>query len=555
VNEPEARRRPRAARLRALFFDTSWDTFFRFVLTASLLLELVVAYRSQGFYDCDEHFQILEFMGLKLGTALPSDLPWEFRAEMRSWFQPALYYPFAKLFFALGGQEPFRLAWLLRTLSALVSWSALYVFSRCLPRFLPDGAVRRWTLVSLHFFYLVPTLGVRTGSENFSQAFLLFGIGALIEPGRLGTSLYPDALEASRARDGARLSGLTPSLWLAGLAFGLAYLARFQAAALVAGCCVWFWVFGPRRRAFLLGVGGGLALAFALGVVLDRWGYGHWVYSPWQYVRANLLEGKAASFGRSPVWGFVTLFATKLWPPFGLLWFSVFVLAAWQLPRHLLTWTVLPFVLLHHAIAHKEPRFLFPTLALSTVLGGLLVARFLAGRTVSERLLGWASVLGGALLVMDALGIGLYGLMPMNQRWTLLDELDRLSPDGYTVFMANGYAAISTCGVHPGFYWGKRHWQPYERGAPLVARDERGLAAFYGWAGTPRSVLENPFAPQCVEVEPKFWISSPLARAAWATAPLAAVARELTSYVVYRCPGTNVSSAGDAEPGHPGKSN
>jgi hypothetical protein len=517
----------------------SWRRFFRVVLTASLVLELVVAYRSQGFYNCDEHFQILEFMGLKLGTTLPSDLPWEFRAEMRSWFQPALYYPFAKLFFALGGQEPFRLAWLLRTLSALVSWAALYAFSRCLPRFMPDGAVRRWTLVALHFFYLVPTLGVRTGSENFAQAFLLFGMAALIEPGRLGTSLYPDELGASGASAGARVRTFMPSLWLAGFAFGCSFLARFQAAALVGGCCLWFWVFGRARRAFATGVAGGLVLAFAIGVVLDRWGYGHWVYSPWQYVRANLLEGKAASFGRSPVWGFVTLFATKLWPPFGLIWFSVFVLAAWQFPRHLLTWTMLPFVLLHHAIAHKEPRFLFPTLALSTVLGGLLVARALAARAFSERARHWVGVLAAALLCMNALGIGLYGLMPTNQRWTLLDELDGLAPDGYTVFQANGYAAVSTCGVHPAFYWGKRQWQPYRRGTPLVAHDARGLAAFYGWAGTPRTVLENPFAAQCAEVEPKFWISSPLARAAWATAPLAAVARELTSYVVYRCPETH----------------
>jgi hypothetical protein len=179
---------------------------------------------------------------------------------------------------------------------------------------------------------------------------------------------------------------------------------------------------------------------------------------------------------------------------------------------------------------------LFPTLALSTVLGGLFVARVLAGRGASAPPLRWAEVLGVALFIMNALGIGLYGLMPTSQRWTLLDELDRLSPDGYTVFEANGYAAVSTCGVHPAFYWGKRHWQPYRRGTPLVARDERGLAAFYGWAGTPRSVLENPFAARCVEVEPKFWISSPFARAAWATAPLTAIARELTSYVVYRCP-------------------
>ncbi|HEY3498021.1 MAG TPA: hypothetical protein VGK73_25155, partial [Polyangiaceae bacterium] len=254
------------AGLRALLEGSSWPVFVRAVLVASLLFQLLVAYRSQGFYNCDEHFQILEFMGLKLGTSQPSDLPWEFRAEIRSWLQPALYYPFAKLFFALGGEEPLRLAWFLRTLSALVSWASLYALGRCLPRFSTDGPARRWTLLALHFFYLVPTLGVRTSSENFSQAFVLFGLAALVEPGRFGTSLYPAAGESSaEAREPARVSWLTPSLWLAGASFGLSFLARYQSAALVAGCCVWFFVFGRARRALVLGVGGGLVLAMAFG--------------------------------------------------------------------------------------------------------------------------------------------------------------------------------------------------------------------------------------------------------------------------------------------------
>ncbi|HSU42433.1 MAG TPA: hypothetical protein VLJ38_22780, partial [Polyangiaceae bacterium] len=395
-------------------------------MAASLLLELLVAYRSQGFYNCDEHFQVLEFMGLKLGTTSPAELPWEFGAELRSWLQPALYYPFAKLFFALGGRDPFGLAWLLRTLSALVSFASLCAFGRCLRRFLPDGAVRRGTLLALNFFYLVPVLGVRTSSENFSQAFLLFGLAALVEPGRFGTSLYPP-LASGEERDGrerAGVSWLMPSLWLAGACFGLAFLARYQAAALVAGGALWFLLRGRAPRAFALGAGGGLVLVLLLGVVLDRWGYGHWVYAPWQYLSTNLLEDKASSFGRLPVWGFVTLFATKLWPPFGLLWFAVFVLAAWRLPRHLLTWTVLPFVLMHHLIAHKEPRFLFPTLALSIVLAGLLVESLFEARGRGMRFRRTAHALGAALVGLNALGLFLYGLLPTHQRWTVLDELD-----------------------------------------------------------------------------------------------------------------------------------
>jgi Alg9-like mannosyltransferase family len=540
VPDPEPRRTSFRARCRAWLLDSSWTAFFRGVIAASLLLKLVVAYRSLGFYNCDEHFQILEFMGLKLGTTAPADLAWEFHAEVRSWLQPALYYPFAKLFFALGGQDPLRLAWLLRTLSALLSWASLCAFGRSLPRFIRDGIVRRATLLALNFFYLVPTLGVRTSSENFSQAFLLFGLAALVEPGRFGASLYPSAPDDVPAgvAEASVVSPLMPSLWLAGMSFGLAFLARYQAAVLVAGAAAWFLVHGRARRAFALGAGSGFVLVLALGVVLDRWGYGHWVYVPWRYLRSNLLEGRASAFGRSPVWGYVTLFATKLWPPFGLLWLSVIVLAAWRLPRHLLTWTVLPFVVMHHAIAHKEARFLFPTLAVCTVLGGLLFAGGLAANAPPERRRRWGPTLGAVLLGMNAIGIVLYGLMPTNQRWTLLDALDGLAPDGYTLLTANGFQPISTCNVRAPFYWGKRKWRPYARGTGFIASDERGLPVFYGWAGTPANVFDNPFAARCTEIAPHFWVASPLARAAWSSAPLSTIAEGLSSYAVYRCPAT-----------------
>ena len=53
---------------------------------------IVTAWFSNTFYFPDEHYQVLEFMGLKLGITPASELPWEFAARIRPWFQPLVYF-------------------------------------------------------------------------------------------------------------------------------------------------------------------------------------------------------------------------------------------------------------------------------------------------------------------------------------------------------------------------------------------------------------------------------------------------------------------------------
>jgi GPI mannosyltransferase 3 len=527
--------------LRALLLDTSWAAFAKWVALGSLLFHLLVAYRSQGFYQCDEHFQVVEFVSLKLGWSAPADLPWEYGARGRSWLQPALFYPFARAFVAAGFEDPLGLAWLLRTLSALLGWAGLCAMARCLPRFLEDGTTRRCTLLAVNFFYLVPLLDARTSGENFSQAFALFALALLVAPGRLGAALYP-------SDEGGQLRAFEPAAWLAGTCFGLSFLSRYQAGALVMGCCLWFLVYGRSRLSLVVSTGGGLLVTLLAGVLIDRWGYGEWVYAPWNYFRLNLLEGVSARFGVSPVWGFVTLYATKLLPPLGLAWLAVFAISAFALPRHLLTWTTLPFLAMHHAIGHKEARFLFPALVFGLVLAGLLVERArlrLRARPEARgsRLARRLAPPGFALLAaVNLAGLALNTLMPTSPRWTLLGELDRIAPDGYTVYTGNGFDVVSTCGARPAFYWGKRRWAAYRSEEMLRTRDERGLPAFYGWAGTPRTIAQNPFSARCREVAPKLWVSSPKARSAWQSDALAGVAKGITTHAVYRCDETAQSS-------------
>jgi phosphatidylinositol glycan class B len=494
-----------------------WRRFLFGTLALSLALSLVVAHRSAGFYQCDEHYQVLEFLGAKLGTTRLAALPWEYAARMRSWLLPALFLPVAELAALFGLGDPFSTARVLRCFAALLSFGGLAALSWRLPLWLGDGVTRRLTLLALHFFYWVPLFSARTSSENLTQAFFLLGLSALLG-----------------ARRGAGVA--------AGFLFGLAFLARYQSAFLIAGACLWFWLDARSRLALALAarLAAGFAAALALGAVLDRWGYGEWALPYWNYLRVNLLEHVANRYGTSPVWGYFTFFATELVPPLGLIWLITPLVALLRLPRHLLTWTLAPFVLVHLALAHKETRFLFPTLALSTVLLGVLIERELTPTTAPSWFArAWPKLrVPAAALVLAAnvLGFCLFTFEPPRPQWSLLEALDAAAPRGFTLYAAHGFAPMYTCGnLHPSFYEGTRRFRPYVHGQPLSATDARGLPAFYGWSDTPARLPDNPFAKQCTALATEPWTARPAAQALLRLPLLARFAPRVTAHVAYRC--------------------
>jgi phosphatidylinositol glycan class B len=93
---------------------------------------------------------------------------------------------------------------------------------------------------------------------------------------------------------------------------------------------------------------------------VDHWGYGDWSLSPWNYVRYNLLRGEVNRYGRTPWWDLYRMSITESWPLLGIL-LALCIPLAWILrPLSVLTWSQLPFFLVHEWIPHKELRFFFP---------------------------------------------------------------------------------------------------------------------------------------------------------------------------------------------------
>lgn len=323
-----------------------WSGMDRELRRSLLILAAVIAvtaWFSDLFYFPDEHYQVLEFMSYRLGITPASDLPWEFSARIRPWFQPLVYFLIARPLMFLGLKDIFAIVFVLRLATGMFSLLALARYAKALLPTIEGEEERRAFVRYLPLLGFLPYLFVRTSSENFSAASFALGLAT--------------ALGEKSAR----------RLALAGLLCGLAFESRYQTGLLGLGLIAWLAMIARVRAPALAAfIGGGMA-ALAIGVLADRWGYGQFVFPPLGYIGVNLVQGVAAhQFGREPVFAYLYLLPAQIFFAITLVLMAGMAAMWLRNPRHAVSWVTLPFVLAHVAVAHKEARFLFPLAILAT---------------------------------------------------------------------------------------------------------------------------------------------------------------------------------------------
>ena len=160
--------------------DPEWRRFVVRWSLVSLLLITVAAYFSYGFYQFDEHYQVVELVSYKLGRTPADQLAWEFHEEIRPWLQPGLYYVVAKGLGCLGVENPFTLATGFRAVSGLLGWAAITAVMLAAGALGGNDRRRRAAVVLLALLWLIPYLAVRTSSESLSSDFLTLGVVVLV---------------------------------------------------------------------------------------------------------------------------------------------------------------------------------------------------------------------------------------------------------------------------------------------------------------------------------------------------------------------------------------
>ena len=112
----------------------------------------------------------------------------------------------------------------------------------------------------------------------------------------------------------------------------------------------------------------GFSIIALLSILLDSWFYGEWVFAPWNYFKENVIVGKASGFGTQPWYYYFFLVFRQSFFPIGSILILTFIGSVYSKARHLTTWILLAFVLIHSIIPHKELRFLFPIMDLTPLM-------------------------------------------------------------------------------------------------------------------------------------------------------------------------------------------
>lgn len=141
---------------------------------------------------------------------------------------------------------------------------------------------------------------------------------------------------------------------LAGLAFGIAFLIRWQVAGAIAGVGV-FLIVKRQWRGLIL-----LSLAFLIPVfvegIWDWLAHGVFLGSLWRYIEHNAIH--AYDYVVGPWYRYLLLILGIFVPPFSL--FCLYASGRYIKRLGILAWAVLPFLIVHSLVPGKQERFLLP---------------------------------------------------------------------------------------------------------------------------------------------------------------------------------------------------
>ncbi len=321
---------------------TSFFNRYKKWILLSILAHVVASFTSVGFLHPDEHFQILEFLGLKLGTTPVQDLPWEFGAKMRPWLHSSIYYLITKTFELLGVEDRFILTYIFRLLSiALGLFSSIQLAHFCESKFKNP----RYAVYTSLLLWPLPFIHARLSSEA------------------IGTSLFTLALIEFFKKN--KRSNL-----YTGVLFGISFLFRYHIGFMIFGLCLWSLIFKKKKISELTVITIMTFVIIGLSIPIDYWGYGEFTFAPYQYFLQNIIENKAANYGVSPWWYYFKASFNKLIAPIGILTIIGFLTYWVKKPLSWFTFTTLPFFFIHTLIGHKEWRFLFPLIPFIPIIVG-----------------------------------------------------------------------------------------------------------------------------------------------------------------------------------------
>lgn len=292
---------------------------------------LLTSYFSVGFYHLDEHFQIIEMANYKLGGILDSQMPWEFKNQLRPTLQPFIFYLFLKLSFL---KNPYFITFIFRLFTGVLSILAFLLL------FDLNVNIKKYKTLyfqSAFLIWFMPFISVRYSSETWSALFLVFGIYSLIRYIEFKNKIL---------------------LIFSCIAFCSSFWFRFQIGFAILGFALWILInkkLNWKEIVFITFISISIIYLF---IQLDHWFYTKEVLTPLNYFNETILH-KSKNFGDYGMWYYPALLFIHLFPVSIVLFISIYFLFK-NHRNDMIFYTIVPFICIHFIIGHKETRFLFP---------------------------------------------------------------------------------------------------------------------------------------------------------------------------------------------------
>ena len=306
------------------------------ILFAGLIVQILYCITAVGFYHPDQHFQLIEFSAYQLGEENSATSVWELAAQIRPTLQVYLFSLFVKSCRLVHVYDPYVQLTLLRTLFGLLAW---IIFNRIAFHYFRDyKKILYLVLVFINLSCMLPYIRTLYSSE-IASAIVFFSAVVLYD-----------------AKKDRKQFGY---LLLIGLLFSMAFYLRFQMAFGLAGFGVWMLLI-ERKYKNLLPLAAGFAAGIAINLLLDYQFYHQFVFTPYRYYDANIIQGKAAQFGTSsPLRYLFFLIEVISCPPISVFLFYYTCRGMISQYRQSLVWVVLFLIIGHCFVGHKEERFFF----------------------------------------------------------------------------------------------------------------------------------------------------------------------------------------------------
>ncbi len=319
-----------------------------FIIFYLLGIYILAIINNIGFYNDDEHFQILEPVAYLLGLNDfliddRSGLYWEWHSShrVRPWLQPNLYYLIILLLKNFGLNDPFIWNQSIRFFNGILGiGSVLYLFYSLKDYFFKNNTL--YIYILFFSFWFFPFLHTRTSSESLSIILFCFAFAFLLK--------FFDKSEINYNKGICIFFGFI---------LGLSIVVRPQMLFTIIPIFLWIILYRfDFNKIFLVSVGFLLSISFGLYVDYLNWGFVTNTYL--QIYNLQINQGRLSSFGSDPWWFYIVTILKDLAPIFSLFFIISLFFYFYKNPKSIFTTMIIGTFLILILFQHKETRFIFP---------------------------------------------------------------------------------------------------------------------------------------------------------------------------------------------------